>query len=101
MAALNTPWFNSQNRDFFNVLNKSKVPHVVLAAEDEDFDDETIKAWTDEGFDVQYVPMLKGGNDFIQRVHVVGDKFGVSEQYAIVGNAHRHEIFTILRTLDD
>jgi hypothetical protein len=85
MAAFDTPWFNSQERNFSNVLNKSKVAHIVLTAESEDFDDETIKQWTSEGFDVQYVPLLKGGNDFIRRVHTVGDNFGVSEQYAIVG----------------
>ncbi|KJX95047.1 hypothetical protein TI39_contig4137g00004 [Zymoseptoria brevis] len=84
MSAFNTPWFNSQDRSFFNVLNKSKIAHVVLAAETEDFDEETEQQWKDEGFHVQYVPLLKGGDDFINRVHTTGDTFGVSEQYAII-----------------
>lgn len=85
MAAFNTPWFNSQERNFFNVLNKTKTPHLVLAAETEDFDEEVAQQWRDEGFDVKYVPLLAGGMDFIRRVHTVGANFGVSEQYAIVG----------------
>lgn len=92
MSAFNTPWFNSQDRSFFNVLNKSKIAHVILAAETDDFDKETAQKWRDEGFDVAYVPMLQGGNDFIKRLHTVGDNFGVSEQYAIVGNAN-HGIY--------
>ena len=87
MSAFNTPWFNSQDRSFFNVLNKSKIAHVILTAETDDFDEETAQKWRDEGFHAVYVPMLKGGNDFIKRLHTVGDNFGVSEQYAIVGNA--------------
>ncbi|KAK4497144.1 hypothetical protein PRZ48_011594 [Zasmidium cellare] len=84
MSAFNTPWFNSQDRSFFNVLNKSKIAHVILTAETDDFDEETAQKWRDEGFHAVYVPMLKGGNDFIKRLHTVGDNFGVSEQYAIV-----------------
>lgn len=87
MSAFNTPWFNSQDRSFFNVLNKSKIAHVILTAETDDFDEETGKKWSDEGFHTVYVPMLKGGNEFIKRLHTIGDNFGVSEQYAIVGNA--------------
>lgn len=104
MAAFNTPWFNQQDRSFFNMLNsglladldpssirtdsfpESKVAHLVLAAETEDFDEETMQQWVDEGFDVRYVPFLGGGDDFIKRIHFTGDTFGPSEQYAIVGN---------------
>lgn len=85
MSSFNTPWFNSQESNFFNVLNKTKVPHVVLCAETEDFDEELIQTWTDEGFHTVYCPLLNGGENFIKRVHTIGDNFGVSEQYAIVG----------------
>ena len=74
-----------------NALNKSKIAHVILTAETEDFDEETAQKWRDEGFHCQYVPMLKGGNDFIKRLHTVGDNFGVSEQYAIVGNEQQEK----------
>lgn len=87
MAAFNTPWFNSQDRSFFNSLNKTKIAHLAICAETEDFDEEILQAWMDEGLHCAYVPLLKGGEDFIKRLHTVGDNFGVSEQYAIVGMA--------------
>lgn len=93
MSAFNTPWFNSQDRNFFNQLNKTKIAHVILTAETEDFDEETTQQWMDEGFDCKYVPFLNGGNEYISRLHAVGDSFGVSEYYAIVGNAS-HQFFS-------
>ncbi|KAM3417809.1 hypothetical protein BST61_g6035 [Cercospora zeina] len=84
MSTFNTPWFNSQDRSFFNSLNKTKIAHLAICAETEDFDEEILQAWMDEGFHCAYVPLLKGGDDFIKRLHTVGDNFGVSEQYAIV-----------------
>ncbi|KXL47071.1 MAG: hypothetical protein FE78DRAFT_133962, partial [Acidomyces sp. 'richmondensis'] len=83
-SAFDTPWFNTQGNDFFNSLNKTKIPHVILTSETEDFDEETIQQWRDEGFDTAYVPMLNGGNEYINRVHTQGDNFGVGEYYAIV-----------------
>lgn len=85
MSAFNTPWFNSQDPSFFNSLNKSKIAHVALCAETEDFDEELVQQWKDEGFHAVYVPLLNGGAEFIKRLHNIGDSFGVSEQYAIVG----------------
>lgn len=84
-SAFDTPWFNSQDRSFFNSLNKSKLAHVILTAETEDFADEVTQQWQTEGFHTQYVALLSGGNDYIKRVHAMGDSFGPSEQYAIVG----------------
>ncbi|KAI7158164.1 dienelactone hydrolase [Hortaea werneckii] len=83
-SAFDTPWFNKQDNSFFNSLNKTVVPHIVLTAETDDFDEETTQQWRDEGFDTAYVPLLGGGNDFINRLHRTGDAFGVSEYYAIV-----------------
>ena len=86
-SAFDTPWFNSQDNSFFNTLNKSKIPHLVVCGETEDFDEEAIQQFKDEGFDVAYVPMLDDGQNFIDRIHRTGDSFGVSEYYGIVGNA--------------
>ena len=88
-SAFDTPWFNSQDNSFFNTLNKSKVPHIVLAAETEDFDDEVTKQWKEEGFDTAYVPLLNGGNEFVKRLHTTGDSFGAGEYYGIVGKVQR------------
>lgn len=84
---MDSEWFRAQNKDFFNSLNQTKTPHVILTAETEDFDEETTQQWRDEGFDTKYVALLGGGNDYIARVHAAGDAFGVSEYYAVVGNA--------------
>lgn len=84
-SAFDTPWFNSQDKSFFNSLNKTKIPHVILTAETEDFADEVTQQWITEGFHTQYVALLNGGSDYIKRVHAVGESFGPSEQYAIVG----------------
>lgn len=85
-SAFDTPWFNSQDNSFFNQLNKNKIPRLVICGETEDFDEECIKQFREEGFDTAYVPLLNGGNDFIQRIHRTGDSFGVGEYYGIVGN---------------
>ena len=86
MSAFNTPWFSKQDKSFFNSLNKSKVAHVILTAETEDFAEEVQEQWQQEGFHVVYVPFMDGSNDFINRIRLTGDAFGVGEQYAVVGN---------------
>lgn len=58
---------------------------MVLAAETEDFDEEIPQQFKDEGFDMAYVPLLNGGQEFVDRVHRAGDGFGVGEYYGIVG----------------
>lgn len=88
--SFNTPWFNQQDPSFFNSLNKSKVAHVILTAESEDFADEVTQQWRDEGFNVVYVPFGSGGNDYATRIRMTGDSLGVGEQYAVVGNTHFH-----------
>lgn len=87
MSGFNTPWFNNQDPSFFNSLNISKTHNIVLSGETEDFAEEVSQQWRAEGFNVVYVPMLNGGNDYINRIHNTGNGFGPSEQYAVVGNA--------------
>jgi hypothetical protein len=91
--SFNTPWFNQQDPSFFNALNKSKVVHVIIAAESEDFAEEVIKQWQAEGFNVVYVPFGNGGKDFVARVKYTGDNIGVGEQYAVVGKSHQSPLF--------
>lgn len=71
---------------FFRSLDKSKVPHVFLTADRDDFDEDAIAQWQEEGFAVHYIPLLSGGVDFNKRLQVVSDSLGVGEQYAVVGN---------------
>ncbi|KAK3117611.1 hypothetical protein LTR53_000839 [Teratosphaeriaceae sp. CCFEE 6253] len=83
-SAFDTPWFNSQRKDWFNSLNKSEHYNIVLTAETEDFDQETAQQWRDEGFRTRYVPLLDGGEQYINRIHNEGESFGAAEYYGIV-----------------
>jgi hypothetical protein len=87
--SFNTPWFNQQDPSFFNSLNKSKIVHVIIAADSDDFSEEVTEQWQAEGFNVIYVPLGNGGKDFLARIKYTGDNIGVGEQYAVVGNEHR------------
>ncbi|KAK4995357.1 hypothetical protein LTR66_004804 [Elasticomyces elasticus] len=70
---------------FFTQLDAHKTPCLILSAETDDFDDELLQQWREEGFDVQYVPLAEGGGAYIRRLHdVANGMVGVSEHYAIV-----------------
>ncbi|KAF2197152.1 dienelactone hydrolase [Delitschia confertaspora ATCC 74209] len=60
------------------------TPRLYITAEDEDFDEETIRAWREEGFYVQYLPLGKGGKQYVSMLHHLGDGLGIGERYAIV-----------------
>lgn len=64
---------------------KHSTPMLYITAEDDEFDRETMKAWCDEGFIVEYIPMGKGGKQYVQTLHHLGDKMGIGERYAVVG----------------
>ena len=71
------------------------TPVLYITSEDEEFDMDTMRAWRDEGFNVKYVPMGKGGKQYVQTLYKLGDSMGIGERYAIVGirpfpsSAHR------------
>lgn len=61
------------------------TPRLYVAAESDEFDDATLKAWTDEGFQVQYVSMEAGAKEFRGLLHKMGDGLSIEDRYAIVG----------------
>lgn len=67
-----------------------------MAAETEDFDEEIPQQFKDEGFDTAYVPLLNGGQEFVDRVHRAGDNFGVGEYYGIVGNVIKQPAISLM-----
>lgn len=99
-SAFDTPWFNSQDNSFFNQLNKTKIPHLVICGETDDFDEEAIQQFKDEGFDTAYVGLENAGNDFINRIHRTGDMFGAGEYYGIVGKVPLPTISHLARDSD-
>ncbi|KAJ4288661.1 hypothetical protein N0V90_011898 [Kalmusia sp. IMI 367209] len=54
------------------------TPTLYVTAEDEDFDVETLRAWRDEGFNVKYVPMGKGGKTYVNTLHHLGDNMSIA-----------------------
>ncbi len=60
-------------------------PHLYFTAEDDDFDDLTLEEWRDEGFDVAYVPMGKGGKEYRERLNGLSTGLGIGETFGIIG----------------
>lgn len=86
-APFDTPWFNKQDKTWFNSLNKSVNYPLVLTGDSDEFAQEVAVKWRDEGFSVTYIPLGIGGQDWVRRVHAAGEAGGVGEYYAIVGAA--------------
>ncbi|OOF91351.1 hypothetical protein ASPCADRAFT_155023 [Aspergillus carbonarius ITEM 5010] len=57
---------------------------LCISAETPDFDTQTLRAWSDEGFDVVYAPFNNGGKEYEARLKSVKDGLGVGDNYAIV-----------------
>jgi hypothetical protein len=61
-------------------------PRLYFTAEDDDFDDETLQEWREEGFNVAYVPMGRGGKEYAGRLDGLSRAgLGVGETFGIVG----------------
>jgi hypothetical protein len=46
-------------------------PRVYITAEDDSFDEVTIRHWKEEGFEVAYIPMGDGGKDYAQQIKAI------------------------------
>ena len=78
--------FQMSKEPFLKHLNVKKVAHVIVTAEDSEFDDVILRDLSDEGFRVQYMAMgdVKP-NAFAQSLHDEANKLaGVNESYAII-----------------
>jgi len=54
----------------------SLPPRLIVTAEDEEFDERSIKHWQEEGYDVTYLPMGEGGKPYVQSLRAVTDELG-------------------------
>ncbi|KAL9106564.1 MAG: hypothetical protein Q9227_008410 [Pyrenula ochraceoflavens] len=63
---------------------KGATPQVFVTAEDDDFDEDTLRAWQGEGFDVKYTPLGEGGSKYVKTLQSLGDSLGVGGSFAIV-----------------
>lgn len=78
--------FQMSKEPFLKHLNVNKPAHVIVTAEDSEFDDVILRDLSDEGFKVQYMAMgdVKA-NAFAQNLHEAANKLtGVNESYAIL-----------------
>ena len=75
------------NEPFLKHLNVQKTPHVIVTAEDPEFDDIFLEDLRDEGFHVVYLAQEDSKpNAFADKVHALANQItGVSERYGIVG----------------
>jgi hypothetical protein len=61
-------------------------PMLYLTAETDEFDDLTLAEWRDEGFNVEYLPMGNGGNEYRRKLQALWRKnMGPCETFGIIG----------------
>lgn len=60
-------------------------PKLVITAEGQDFDANTLQKWRDEGFDVSYLAYDGTRIDYINALQHLAEPLGLGETYAIVG----------------
>lgn len=80
---------NSTNHNDPNFLSDSfprNAPKLYLTAESDTFDSVTLAEWRDEGFEVEYIPMGNGGDDYVEKLErLAKKKLGPCETFGIVG----------------
>ncbi|KAI1383757.1 NTF2-like protein [Hypoxylon trugodes] len=60
-------------------------PKLYITAEDDDFDVVTLGEWRDEGFNVEYIPMGDGGNDYRTKIQFLSKSdLGPCETFGII-----------------
>lgn len=59
---------------------------LYITAESDDFDSLTISEWQAEGFDVEYLPMGAGGDEYVQKLRgLKGNQTTSFETFGIIG----------------
>jgi hypothetical protein len=61
------------------------LPRLVLTSDTQDFDQEIIENWKDEGFQVAYLPYDGDKKDYHNKLQHLADPLELGEKYAIVG----------------
>lgn len=61
-------------------------PKLYITAESDDFDAMTLAEWRNEGFNVEYIPMEDGGDEYVQKLERLAKrKLGPCETFGIIG----------------
>ncbi|OJJ50622.1 hypothetical protein ASPZODRAFT_56374 [Penicilliopsis zonata CBS 506.65] len=64
--------------------NSSGTARLCVTAETGDFDNELLRSWQDEGFDILYVPYEGDDKEYTMRLRSVREGLGVGENYAVM-----------------
>ena len=73
--------------NFLTSFNRS-VPKLFITAETDtvdEFDQVTLQHWHEEGFDVTYVPMGKGGKGYVEKLKSIPNSLPLGEYFGIIG----------------
>ena len=64
------------------------VPKLFITAETDsvdEFDQITLRHWREEGFDVTYIPMGRGGKTYAEQLKSIPNSLPLGEYFGIVG----------------
>ena len=67
------------------------VPKLFITAETDnasEFDQITLKHWREEGFDVTYIPMGRGGKAYQEQLKNIPNSLPLGEYFGIVGTCY-------------
>ncbi|CAI7603003.1 hypothetical protein N7533_000302 [Penicillium manginii] len=64
--------------------NGNNNARVCITSETNEFDNQTIQDWQEEGFDVVYLPLNGGGKEYESQLKTVKEGLGVGENYAVI-----------------
>lgn len=66
--------------------------YIIAETDLDSFDSETIRAWREEGFSVNYLDYENGGKAFSQKLNRLGEGLGIGEKYGIIGKLALYNI---------
>lgn len=87
---------NHNDPNFLSDEFPRNQPKLYFTAESDDFDALTLAEWRDEGFQVEYVPMGDGGDEYVRKLERLAKRnLAPCETFGIVGESAplSHETF--------
>lgn len=86
VAVLSHNTTNHNDPGFLSDDFPRKPAKLYVTAEDDDFDALTLAEWRDEGFQVEYVPMGDGGDDYVTKLERLAKRnLDPCETFGIIG----------------
>lgn len=81
---------NANTNGFLSNDFPHNPPLLYFTAEDDEFDNQTLQEWQEEGFNVGYVPLGRGGKEYGERLNTLSRSgLGLGETFAIIGKSRQ------------